>query len=95
MSSLTPRYIKKRSPILLPPFDPFTKKLTKINLKKWAPVVKPLVKKAAKKLAKVAVPLAGAGGAGALAVLGINQVPGGLGGIQAVLPSGLWRPSIG
>ena len=37
----------------------------------------------------------GTGGAGALAVLGINQVPGGLGGIQAVLPSGLWRPSIG
>ena len=92
MTSLTtPRHIKKRSPIPLPPFDPFTKKFTKINLKKWGP----LVKKAAKKLAKVSVPLAGAGGASALAVLGINQVPGGLGGIQAVLPSGLWRPSIG
>ena len=85
-----PRHLAKRSPV--PPFDPFTKKnLKKGNLKLW----KPPIKKVAKKLAKVSVPLAGAGGSGLLATFGINQVPGGLGGIFSLLPSGVWRPSIG
>ena len=85
-----PRHLAKRSPV--PPFDPITKKnLKKGNLKLW----KPPIKKVAKKLAKVSVPLAGAGGSGLLATFGINQVPGGLGGIFSLLPSGVWRPSIG